>query len=449
MRIELVSPANSDVTCQESRNTHSAALGLIAALTPKEHEVTLTEEHMGDEVVFRDDVDIVGITAMTKQAGRAYQIADEYRRRGKKVVLGGIHPSVLPDEAAAHADAVVVGEGELVWPEVLRDLSAGQSRGQYRADHLMPMQDVPAYRRDLFTKRATFSVNTVQATRGCPYDCEFCSANLFFGRTFRRRPVQQVVDEMRAAKGKDFFFSDDNILGNPKYARELFAALVPLGVRWVGQASLKLAVRDTELLKLARKSGCAGLFFGFESLDLNNQKDTKSFGKNGVHSLEELSAGIRLIHKHGILIMAAMVFGLDHDDKFVFEHTHDYLTKNRVALASLAICTPYPGTKLYERLHGEGRIFDYDWSHYDNDHVVYHPKRMTAEELQDGCDWISSEFFKPMNIAKKFWANRANPILYTGLAIGWYVHHRRHYAGRGVIRPSLVEPQSLVVGAEG
>jgi radical SAM superfamily enzyme YgiQ (UPF0313 family) len=290
VRIELLSPADDAMKVQESRSVHSAALGMLAAVTPEEHSVAITKEHMGDVVRFCD-ADVVGITAMTKQANRAYEIADEYRRRGAKIVFGGIHPLVLPNEALAHADAVVVGEVETLWPIVLRDLLAGTSREIYRSSMPTDMGTVPAYRRDLFVKRATIAVETVQATRGCPYDCEFCSAKLFFGRSLRHRPVEQVVDEIRRTGNKNIFFSDDNILGDPKYASELFKTLQPLGINWVGQASFRLAIRDIELLGLARSSGCAALFFGFESLYLESQRDAKAFDKNGAQSLDELEAG--------------------------------------------------------------------------------------------------------------------------------------------------------------
>ena len=238
MRIQLIYPDPNPRVGLSGRKIESAALQLLAALTPPEHEVSIVQEHLGDPVRFDDPrVDLVGITAMTIQARRAYEIADSYRNAGKKVVLGGIHPSVQPDEALQHADAVVVGEVEPVWSQVLADAAAGQLRGIYRGTDFADLTQLPPYRREMLPKRSSLSLRSVQAARGCPYDCSFCSATLFTGRKYRFRPVENVIAEVKALQTRFIFFLDDNIFSNEAYCRALFSELKKLNVISVGQAS--------------------------------------------------------------------------------------------------------------------------------------------------------------------------------------------------------------------
>ena len=321
---------------------------------------------------------------MTIQARRAYEIADSYRNAGKKVVLGGIHPSVQPDEALQHADAVVVGEVEPVWSQVLADAAAGQLRGIYRGTDFADLTQLPPYRREMLPKRSSLSLRSVQAARGCPYDCSFCSATLFTGRKYRFRPVENVIAEVKALQTRFIFFLDDNIFSNEAYCRALFSELKKLNVIWVGQASLHLTASNPDLLKLAAESGCVSLFVGIESLSESNLRATGALAKNKVSTPAEMGASIRVLHDHGIMVMAGVIFGFDDDDPDVFDRTREFLFDCGVGLGSFSTLTPFPGTRLFEELHAQSRITTYDWSKYDGATAVFVPKLMTGEELQEG-----------------------------------------------------------------
>lgn len=418
MKIRLVYP-NPDVGLS-GRRVESAALQLLAALTPREHEVSIFQEHLGDPIDFEDQLDLVGITAMTIQAKRAYAIADEYRKRGKLTVLGGIHPSVCPQEALQHADAVVVGEAESVWPRVLADALAGRLRGIYRGADLVDLSDVPPFRRDCQGKnRSVFSLVPVQAARGCPYDCSFCSATLFTGRKYRFRPVENVIAEIKAVKSGFVFFVDDNIFSNEAYCRALFTELRKLDIIWVGQASMQLTAKNVPLLKLAVESGCASLFVGIESLSQSNLRGAGAAAKNGNSTPEEVADNLRVLHDHGVLVMAGVIFGFDDDDPDVFDRTRDFLNRNRVGHGSFSTLTPFPGTKLFDALHASSRILTYDWSRYDGARAVFRPRLMTPEELEEGTRKMGVNFYSMPNILRRFWVNRHHPGIYLATSFAW------------------------------
>ena len=420
MKIELVYPNPNPTVGLSGRKVESAALQLLAAITPAEHEISIVQEHLGDAV--RADeakVDLVGITAMTIQATRAYQIADEYRRAGKTVVLGGIHPSVQPDEALRHADAVVVGEAEPVWNQVLADTAAGKLHGIYRGQDFADLSVLPNYRRDLFPKRSTFSLGSVQAARGCPYDCSFCSATLFAGRKYRFRPVENVIAEIKSMKTRLIFFLDDNIFSNEAYCRALFTELKKLKVIWVGQASLHLTASNPDLLALAVQSGCISLFVGIESLSEANLRATGSLAKNKASTPKDMAKSIRVLHDHGIVVMTGVIFGFDDDDPGVFDRTRDFLLDCRVGHGSFSALTPFPGTRLFEELHAQSRITTYDWSKYDGITPVFLPKLMSPEQLKDGTRQIGVNFYSTPHILRRLWVNRRHPLIYLGTSFAW------------------------------
>jgi radical SAM superfamily enzyme YgiQ (UPF0313 family) len=420
MRIRLVYPDPNPRVGLSGRKVESAALQLLAALTPADHEVSLFQEHLGDAIDYGDaSVDLVGITAMTIQARRAYEIADGYRKAGKKVVMGGIHPSVRPEEALEHADAVVVGEVETVWERLLGDAQAGRMQGIYRGERFVDLSLVPPFRRDLQAKRATFALSPVQAARGCPYDCSFCSATLFTGRKYRFRPVENVIAEIKALKRKMVFFVDDNIFSNEAYCRALFTGLAPLGLTWIGQASMHLTASNPSLLKLAVQSGCAGLFVGIESLSQTNLRAHGALAKNGVTTPAEMSRSIQVLNDHGILVMAGVIFGFDDDDPGVFDRTSEFLLANKVGHGSFSALTPFPGTKLYDALHSQGRILSYDWSRYDGATAVFRPKMMTAAQLQEGTRRMGVNFYSTPSILSRFWVNRRHPLMYLATSFAW------------------------------
>jgi len=377
-------------------------LAIVAALTPPEVEVSLTDENV-TVIDFHKETDLVGITALTVTARRAYEIADTFRARGVKVVLGGMHPSVMPEEASQHADAVVIGEAEGIWPGVVEDFKANKLQRMYRQHERPSLLGLPIPRRDLFTEGAYFARHTVSTTRGCPYSCSFCSVTSFFGHTYRCRPVEEIINEVETLSERKLIgFVDDNIVGNPKFAKELFRALIPYKIKWVAQASVTIA-KDDELLRLAAASGCIDLFLGFESL---SQANLVAVGKR-INVVDEYEDVIRKVHSHGIAIHGFFILGLDEDDEDVFKRTLCFAQKMRLESAQFAWPVPYPGTALCETLDKAGRIVTKDWSQYESN-IVFEPKKMSRETLQKGRDWVWREFYSIPSIWKRVGVARRN-----------------------------------------
>jgi radical SAM superfamily enzyme YgiQ (UPF0313 family) len=356
---------------------------------------------------------------MTPLAARAYEISEEYRKRGAKVVLGGIHASALPEEALQHADAVVIGEAENVWAPLLADFRSNQLKRIYQSAEFSDLRGLPIPRRDLVKQGMTFSPFSIQTSRGCPFGCHFCAVTKFFGGTFRRRPVEEVVREIESADRKNWLFIDDNIIGNQAYAQELFSALASLKIRWGGQSTVLLANND-KLLKLAAKSGCLGLFVGFESLnEMNLRTANKGFVK-----IKDYGECLRKLHDNGILVLASFVFGLDHDDKSVFERTLEFLIKSKVVAASLSVLVPYPGTKVYQQMEAEGRILTKEWSKYDYDKAVFRPKLMEPEALEEGVRWTVSQFYSRSSIISRLAYNWRHPLIFAMMNASYRAKNR-------------------------
>jgi radical SAM superfamily enzyme YgiQ (UPF0313 family) len=375
---------------------------MVAALTPPEVEVSLTDENV-TAIDFQKEIDLVGITALTVTAPRAYEIADNFRARGVKVILGGIHPSILPEEASQHADAVVIGEAEGIWPNLIKDFKSNELKGVYRQVKQPSLVNLPIPRRDLFAKGAYHVTNTISTTRGCPYSCSFCTVTSFFGRTYRCRPVEEVLKEIETLNHRKIIvFVDDNIVGKPKFAKELFRALAPYKIKWVAQASVTIA-RDDELLKLAAASGCIDLFIGFESLSPAN---LAAVGKR-INVVDEYESVIRKIHSYGIAVHGFFIFGLDEDDEDVFKRTVRFAQKMRLESAQFDLLTPYPGTAICESLDKAGRIITKDWSQYGYN-LIFEPKLMSREVLQQWRDWAWLEFYSLPSIWRRVGMVRRN-----------------------------------------
>ena len=401
MKIRLIDPAYDHPFISHSqrviKNIWFAHLTLttLAALTPSDIEVKITDENV-EPIDFEEDVDLVGVTGMVMHASRAYEIAQRFRQRGIPVVMGGPHASSLPLEAKEHVDAVVIGEAENVWEGLIKDLKNGCLKPFYKAEGYCSMKGMPPPRLDLLHKKAYMTVNCVQTTRGCPHQCEFCHVTHFFGKTYRCRPVDEVIDEVRRLEGEFIVFIDDNIAGTRHYAKELFTRLKPLKKKWASQASMTLA-RDPELLKLAAESGCVSLFLGIESLSAENLKDVnKAFNR-----ASQFDEAIKIVHDHDIMIVAGFIFGLDHDDEGVFERTIRFCERNRIELPSFFILTPLPGTPTFQRMESEDRLLHKDWTKYNGATVVYRPKLMTEETLQHGFNWACKEAYSWGSIFKR------------------------------------------------
>jgi len=401
LKVRLIDPASEDSLLRHSRRELKTiwfahlSLTTLAALTPEGIDVAITDENV-EPVDFEEDIDLVGITGMTIHAQRAYEIAQPFRDRGIPVVMGGPHASALPEEAKTHMDAVVIGEAEDVWKDVLSDTKEGDLRPFYRAKGFCSMKSAVPPRLDLLKKEAYLTTSCVQTSRGCPHRCDFCYVTQFFGNTYRCRPVDDVVEEVKGLKDDFIVFVDDNITGNPSHARELFTKLIPLKKQWAGQASITIA-RDDELLKLAAKSGCVSLFLGIESLSAENLRAVhKSFNK-----INEYEESLKRIHDHGIMVLAGLIFGFDHDDEGVFERTVRFCEKTKIEAPCFFVLTPLPGTPFFDRMEREGRILHKDWAKYTGADVVYRPRLMTEETLENGFNWASRETYSYRSIMKR------------------------------------------------
>jgi radical SAM superfamily enzyme YgiQ (UPF0313 family) len=397
MKILLVLPAGERVrvTRRNPRVPKRAMLRfsvlpltIVAALTPEQHEVRILDENV--EPLDPDtDADVVGISFMTALAPRAYEIARDFRARGKTVIGGGFHPSLCPEEASEHFDAIVIGDAEGAWEAVLRDIEAGRLRNTYRGCRRDGLR-VPAARRDLLARKEKYyvTINAIQAGRGCEHACRYCSVTAFHERTYRRRPLEDVLAELRGIP-RDLIFVDDNIMSCRSYAGDLFRSMIPMRKRWVGQCSIEIA-DDPELLRLAHESGCCGLFIGIETVNRQNLAAmNKQFNASGRY--QERLAKIR---RQGISVTAGMIVGLDQDDPGVFERNLEFLQRTRIDALQLNILTPLPGTPLFDEMKRTGRLTDGDWSRYDFRHVVFRPLGMTAAELQNGADWLYAQFYR-------------------------------------------------------
>ncbi len=366
----------------------------VAAAMPANVETRIIDEDV-EPIDFNADADLIGISFMTFNAPRAYEIADIFRHEKRKpVIFGGYHPTFRPEEAIKHADAVCVGEAERNAPMMIRDYVEGRLKPIYEG-WCENLQGVPIPNRNLIRKSAYIVADVLQATRGCPHKCRFCSVAAFNQYHFRTRPIAEVLAEL-GSLGKNVIFMDDNIVGNPDYARELFAKMIPLKKHWFSQCSIRIAY-DDELLKLAASSGCSGLFIGFESLSQDNLDAVK---KN-FNRAEDYIRIVKKIHSVGIAVFAGFAFGLDCDKPSIFKQTLDFLCRAKIDSLQATNWTPFPGTPLFEEMDSQGRIFDKDWSHYDFAHVVFEPKHMSPRKLKTGTDWVQSHFYSRKSISRR------------------------------------------------
>ena len=403
MKIKLIAPHEQRKDALSSPfKLQRVNLPLLAALTPSGHTITIVEEAFAPDDI-NEDVDLVGITVLTELALRAYHIADAYRQKGVKVVMGGIHPTVLPDEALGHADAVVVGEAEGVWPRLVSDAASGQMQRIYRAGKMTDLQGLPEPRRDLLPRtndQSYFPIPIgVETARGCPNDCEFCCIGSTLGQQYRVRPIHEVTAEIESINSPHIFFVDDALGLNRDVAKKLFAQMIPLRRRWLAQGTVSLA-EDLELLGLMKRAGCLGLLIGFESVQKTTQNEVKKIKNLRIDFYEAM----RRFHGEGFGILGSFVFGFDYENKDVFEQTLEFIMRSRMDVVQLRILTPYPGTRLYKRLLSEGRLFERDWwlRGYPPDTLLYQPKGMTADELISGYARLNRQAYSWGAMMKRF-----------------------------------------------
>ncbi len=403
------------------------ALATLAGMTPDKHTITYIDESIQD---FDETIrpDLVCITAMTPLAPRGYEIADGFRKRGIKVIMGGIHVSNMPDEAAQHVDSVIIGEADEIWTTILKDAENNALKPTYRQNAYTNMAVIPTANRNLYPTKKYFFENMIQTTRGCPYKCEFCTVTSFFGGTYRPRPVERVIAEVKSLARQPgyIFFVDDNFIAHNKHTDALLSELKNQRLRWVCQAPLPIA-RNKDLIQKMAEAGCHGIFIGFESL---NSKNIEVMGKkqNAVDFYEE---AIQRIHAKGIGVYGSFVFGYDHDTPAVFDQYLNFANKTGVDGAFLPVLTPFPGTRIHDRLEKEGRILTNDWSLYDMATVVYQPKGMSVKELQEGFWQVNKGFYSMSSTMRRLFRlsslKRRSNIIFMPMNFGHVPAIRKAY----------------------
>ena len=427
LKILLVNPHDAtykhgDSAFKKTVTYYALTMPTLASLVPPELNASVRVVDEGIQgLAGLEEADLVGITAITPSAPRAYEIAGLARELGKTVVLGGPHPTLMPDEAALHADAVVVGFAEDTWPELLRDHAAGKLKKMYRQAPKVDLGGRPIAKRNLLDLNRYLGIPVLQAARGCPNTCKFCSIPAMWGKEFYKRPVADVVKEIEALGSSKLLFLDPSMAESRAYGIELFKALAPLHVKWGGLSTVKMAF-DDELLKLAQKSGCKGILVGFESI----VQDSLAGINKRFNEAANYKEAVQRFHDHGIAVLGTFVFGLDHEDKDVFKRTAEFIDDARIDLVRFSVYTPFPGTPAFEELDQQGRIITRDWTLYNTENVVYRPLHMTVEELQEGLAtawrhtysmssifhrvrWFSSmgPFSFAANMGFRFYAKRA------------------------------------------
>ena len=388
--------------------SYMLAAPVLSSLTPPEHEVRVFDENI-EGIDYDWPADLVGITVRTMFANRAYDISRRYRQRGVKTVLGGIHPSMCPDDALEYCDAVVQGEAESTWPRLLEDFEKGRLERIYRAECQTEMINQVAPDR-IKLERSRYFADIVQTTKGCPFDCEFCSVTAFDGRKLRHKSIGQVVSEIKTIqdsanqyKKKSIFFADDNIIADRDYARELFTALKPYNLNWSCQGSINVS-QDPDLLALMKEAGCGAILVGLESISSRN---LEAMGKN-VNLRHDYLNAIKTIQSFGIMVHGSFILGYDFDTTESFDELIDFINEAELLMPLINILTPLPGTRLYNRFEDEGRLLHKNWDDYDGQTVVYTPRGMTPEQLQDGFRKVVREvysFERIYRILDRYWHN--------------------------------------------
>ena len=421
MRAKLILPALTEATSPFFRPIKYSlfpplGLATLAAYFDPSDQVTLHDEHV-ETLDVHDEPDLVAVQVYITSARRAYAIADHYRRRGAYVVLGGLHPTSMPEEAARHADTIFLGPGEDTWPRFLTDFRAGRAAPVYRST-TRSLKAIPPVRRDLIKRHLYLVPNSIVVSRGCPHACDFCYKEAFFagGRGFYTQRVDDALREIDRLPGRHLYFLDDHLFGNVPFATALFEGMKGMKRVWQAAGTVASVLRPG-LLEKARDAGLRSLFVGFETLSPANLREQgKPQNLN-----RDYGAAIRRLHDIGVMVNGSFVFGMDGDDASVFERTVEWAIERGIETATFHILTPYPGTALYQRMARDGRILHSDWDLYDTRHVVYRPALLTPAQLENGYWRAYREFYRWRSIlrgaaTKPTWTETARHVAYAG---GW------------------------------
>ena len=384
---------------------HPLCFAILKSLTPNDVETAFYDERL-EEIPYDEDTDLVAMTVETYTARRSFQIASEYRKRGVKVIMGGYHPTFLQEECLHYADAIVEGDAEGIWPQVLIDARSGNLKKHYKANGFAELNG-PLPDRSIFAGKRYLPITLVQYGRGCKYNCDFCSIRAFYGSSLRQRPIDRLIEELEILNPRHVFIVDDNIFTDVQKAKELFTALIPLKIKWSCQVSIDVA-KDPELVALMAKSGCLTALIGFESLE---QKNLKQMRKQWNTKHQSYADSIKVFQDAGIMIYGTFVFGYDQDTVDSFERTVEFAIKHRFYLANFNPLTPTPGARLFQTMEKEGRLLHDRWwldRNYRYGQATFRPHGMTADQLTEGCHQARKMFYSWSSIAKRSLAFKIN-----------------------------------------
>jgi radical SAM superfamily enzyme YgiQ (UPF0313 family) len=420
----MIQPENQEINCfrrLQFNNFSQITIPYLAAFVDEQYyDLTLVDEYC-QRIPYRKSFDLVAITVNTPNAPHCYEISAKFRQKGTKVVMGGPHATLLPQEVKEHCNYLLVGEGEVTWPEFLRDFQSGIPKDVYKSDDPPKLSHLPIPRWDLL-KRRRMMKGAVFATRGCPYNCRYCNLKQIYHDCFRTRPIQDVVEEIRRLPSRFFVFWDDNLFADIDYAKNLFRAIAPQKRKWAAQATLR-DCKDEELLTLAKAAGCTYLFIGLESFSEASLSDA---GKN-INRVQDYKPLIDCIHNHGIMVQAGIVFGFDGDTKNVFDEALIACETLGIDGATVSILTPFPKTPIYEQFKKEGRLLSEDWSNYNSKTVVaFQPKNMTSSELFDGYLRFRRKFFSLDSFVQRMKISKTNIAINFILNFGYRLGIRRN-----------------------
>lgn len=417
IKLLMIQPENREINRfrrMQFNNFSQITIPYLAAFVDERYyDITLVDEYC-QRIPYHKHFDLVAITVNTPNAPHCYEISARFRKDCSKVVMGGPHATLRPEEVKEHCDYLIIGEGERLWPEFLSDFQHNAARSVYSSDIPPNLFHLPNPRWDLL-KRHPMMKGAVFATRGCPYNCRYCNLKQIYHNCFRLRPINEVVEEIRQSPSHFFVFWDDNLFADAENAKNLFRAIKPLKRKWAAQATLR-DCNDDELLSIAKAAGCIYLFIGLESFSEDSLIDA---GKS-VNRVREYKTSIDRIHRHGIMVQAGIVFGFDGDTPTVFDETLKACETIGIDGATVSILTPFPGTPIYEQFKAEGRLLTEDWSQYNSKTAVtFQPKNMTADELFDGYMMFRRRFFSLQSFMRRMRVSKTNVLVNFVMNLGY------------------------------